>query len=159
MIISSRKALVCPPSIVRESAFMDPNALNRLLYSCAFAATDEKEHTHKGSIQYTGLDVTLLAHAGPYKLISAVLGEQFWYNRIRRYRVNFVGDRDGEGSRENRGICWWPDPPTGGGESYHGLWRADQPHGHGIFRWFDGDKYLGQWNDGQVTDFCPMFSV
>ena len=26
--------------------------------------------------------------------------------------------------------------------------RICQPHGHGVFRWFDGDKYLGAWNDG-----------
>jgi len=36
----------------------------------------------------------------------------------------------------------------GGGESYHGMWRADQPHGFGVFRWFDGDRYIGAWNSG-----------
>lgn len=45
----------------------------------------------------------------------------------------------------------------GGGESFHGLWRSDQPHGHGVFRWFDGDKYLGSWKDGWT--FCLLFCM
>ena len=38
------------------------------------------------------------------------------------------GDRDINQERDMRGICIWPDPPTGGGESYYGLWRQNQAH-------------------------------
>ncbi len=33
-------------------------------------------------------------------------------------------------------------------ESYFGLWRDHEPHGHGMFRWFDGDMYFGEWSGG-----------
>ena len=38
-------------------------------------------------------------------------------------------------------------------ESYFGLWRADQPHDHGIFRWYDGDMYQGDWSDGEMQGY------
>ncbi len=36
----------------------------------------------------------------------------------------------------------------GAAESYFGLWRDHEPHGHGMFRWFDGDMYFGEWSGG-----------
>jgi hypothetical protein len=50
----------------------------------------------------------------------------------RNRRVRYWGDRDSKGRRDGRGICLWPDPPSGGGESYFGLWREDHPNGHGM---------------------------
>lgn len=41
----------------------------------------------------------------------------------------------------------------GAAESYFGLWREDQPNGHGLFRWFDGDLYLGEWNIGKMQGY------
>jgi hypothetical protein len=38
--------------------------------------------------------------------------------------------------------------PTAAAESYFGLWRDHEPHGHGMFRWFDGDMYFGEWSGG-----------
>lgn len=38
-------------------------------------------------------------------------------------------------------------------ESYYGLWRAGQPNQHGCFRWFDGDVYLGEWDDGSMQGY------
>lgn len=101
------------------------------------------------------VDVYLMTRSyGLYAFIALVAGEAFWYNRIRRKKIEYVGDRDPNNQdREKRGVCWWPDPPEGGGESFHGMWRADQPHGHGIFRWFDGDRYLGAWNSGELEGY------
>jgi len=25
-----------------------------------------------------------------------------------------------------------------------------QPHGHGVFRWFEGDMYMGEWKEGML---------
>ena len=52
----------------------------------------------------------------------------FWYNRYRVRRTAYHGDRDINQERDMRGIGIWPDPPTGGGESYYGLWRQNQAH-------------------------------
>eukprot|EP00960_Hanusia_phi_P038961 753676-Hanusia_phi.AAC.14 len=40
-------------------------------------------------------------------------------------------------------------PLTLQSESYYGLWREDQPNGHGVFRWFSGDIYMGEWQIGR----------
>jgi hypothetical protein len=38
-------------------------------------------------------------------------------------------------------------------ESYYGLWRADQPNSFGVFRWYDGDMYLGEWDVGKMQGY------
>lgn len=72
---------------------------------------------------------------------------------ITRTKMRYWGEYDGKGMRDGRGICFWPDPPHGGGETYHGLWRNDQPNGHGLFRWYDGDMYMGEWNVGDMQGY------
>lgn len=42
----------------------------------------------------------------------------FWYRRKARKRLDYVGDRDSTGSRDGRGVCYWPDPPWGGGGEF-----------------------------------------
>jgi hypothetical protein len=95
---------------------------------------------------------------GIYSAIGIIGGwgsnEHFWYNRIKRKKMEYVGDRDPKTEdREKRGICWWPDPPKGGGECYYGLWRNDKPHDHGMFKWYDGDRYMGMWTDGTMDGY------
>ena len=75
------------------------------------------------------------------------------FAQIKNTKLRYWGDRDVLRQRDGRGICFWPDPPKGGGESYYGLWRADVPNGHGVFRWFTGDVYMGQWTNGQEQGF------
>ncbi len=50
-----------------------------------------------------------------------------------------------------RGVCKWPDPPFGGGEQYLGLWRKDQPNTSGVFCWFFGDTYCGEFAEGKAS--------
>jgi len=83
----------------------------------------------------------------------AGFGRKFWYNRIRIKKTVYWGDRNGEEERDMRGVCVWPDPPVGGGESYYGLFQHNQPHGFGIFRWFEGDMYLGEWKEGALEGY------
>eukprot|EP00283_Hemiselmis_rufescens_P002385 CAMPEP_0173426848 /NCGR_PEP_ID=MMETSP1357-20121228/6204_1 /TAXON_ID=77926 /ORGANISM="Hemiselmis rufescens, Strain PCC563" /LENGTH=240 /DNA_ID=CAMNT_0014390573 /DNA_START=147 /DNA_END=866 /DNA_ORIENTATION=- len=75
------------------------------------------------------------------------------FRKISRRKLHYWGEFDSKGERDGRGVCLWPDPPKGGGESYHGLWRGNQPNGHGLFRWYDGDTYLGEWNAGMMQGY------
>jgi len=81
-------------------------------------------------------------------------GENWWYRRKCNKKVKYVGARDQMvRMRDGMGVCSWPDPPWGGGESYYGMWREDQPNMHGLFRWFDGDMYMGEWVEGKMQGY------
>lgn len=86
-------------------------------------------------------------------LIGKMWPESFYFNQMKNPKLRYWGDRDIFQQREGRGVCFWPDPPKGGGESYYGLWRADVPNGYGVFRWFTGDVYMGQWSSGLEQGF------
>lgn len=86
-------------------------------------------------------------------LIGKMWPETFYFKQMRNPKLRYWGDRDIYQQREGRGVCVWPDPPKGGGESYYGLWRADLPNGYGVFRWFTGDVYMGQWSNGVEQGF------
>ena len=86
-------------------------------------------------------------------LIGKLWPESFYFNQMKNPKLKYWGDRDMYQRREGRGVCLWPDPPTGGGESYYGLWRADLPNGYGVFRWFSGDVFMGQWSNGVEQGF------
>ncbi|KAJ1477061.1 hypothetical protein T484DRAFT_1822591 [Baffinella frigidus] len=109
----------------------------------------------------------------------AGFGRKFWYNRIRIKKTVYWGDRNGEEERDMRGVCVWPEAAgpsqekegeeeeeeeeeedegrrRGGAqrcESYYGLFQHNQPHGFGIFRWFEGDMYLGEWKEGALEGY------
>ena len=86
-------------------------------------------------------------------LIGKLWPESFYFSQMKNPKLKYWGDYDIYRRREGRGVCLWPDPPKGGGESYYGLWRADLPNGHGVFRWFTGDVYMGQWSNGLEQGF------
>ena len=86
-------------------------------------------------------------------LIGRLFPESYYFNQMKHKKLKYWGDRDIFLQREGRGVCLWPDPPKGGGESYFGLWRADVPNGYGVFRWFTGDVYLGMWSNGLEQGF------
>jgi len=86
-------------------------------------------------------------------LIGKLFPESYYFNQMKHKKLRYWGDRDIFRQREGRGVCIWPDPPKGGGESYYGLWRADVPNGYGVFRWFTGDVYLGMWSNGLEQGF------
>ena len=86
-------------------------------------------------------------------IIGKMWPESFYFWQMKNNKLRYWGDRDLLRQREGRGVCFWPDPPKGGGESYYGLWRADMPNGHGVFRWFTGDVYMGQWSNGVEQGF------
>ncbi|EKX33155.1 hypothetical protein GUITHDRAFT_120674 [Guillardia theta CCMP2712] len=85
-------------------------------------------------------------------LIKA-FGQKYWYSKNTNTKIQYWGETTIDGQRVNRGICAWPDPPLGGGESYYGLWMHDLPDNYGVFCWFDGDCYLGQWHHGKMEGY------
>jgi hypothetical protein len=38
-------------------------------------------------------------------------------------------------------------------EAYYGVWRYNSPHHSGVFAWFTGDVYLGEWSEGQFHGY------
>ena len=45
------------------------------------------------------------------------VGHSFWYHRLRRGKLQYWGARNPVKQRDGLGVCYWPDPPKGGGGS------------------------------------------
>mmetsp|Transcript_31503 Transcript_31503/g.74873 ORF Transcript_31503/g.74873 Transcript_31503/m.74873 type:complete len:472 (+) Transcript_31503:42-1457(+) len=86
-------------------------------------------------------------------IVGRFMPEWTYYQGYRRRAMKYTGDMDYRKQREGRGVCLWPDPPYGGGESYFGLWRENQPNAHGLFRWYNGDMYFGEWSVGKMQGY------
>ena len=52
--------------------------------------------------------------------IGRIFSEGLYYKSVQRKKIRYWGDYDGKGRRDGRGICWWPDPPLGGGGCHTG---------------------------------------
>jgi hypothetical protein len=56
-------------------------------------------------------------------------------------------------AKDGVGVYLWPDPPFGEGSSYYGLWRNDKMSGHGLLTFYDGDLYLGNFDQGEYHGY------
>jgi hypothetical protein len=70
-----------------------------------------------------------------------------------RKSTNYSGHLSESDAKHGVGVCQWPEPPFGEGQSYYGSWRDNSMHGHGVLAFFDGDVYLGLFDQGEYHGY------
>lgn len=77
---------------------------------------------------------------------------KFMVGRKRSSYVGQFGEIDAS-SKHGVGVYLWAEPPFGEGSSYYGVWKNDQMSGHGILTFFEGDIYLGTFDQGEYHGY------
>jgi len=72
---------------------------------------------------------------------------------VSRTSTNYTGHLSEVDTKHGVGVCQWPEPPFGEGQSYYGTWRDNSMHGHGILAFYDGDLYLGNFDQGEYHGY------